>query len=252
MKAFAKTNVFLIGSVLWVAFAAPLRADDPIGGSWGSCLYSNSINDLITRFDPGTLEVGDQIILAPGTPRNLGYFDFEYWGWNTSTPGSFAGDVQARVRFYHNNGDPFNGYATPSTMFYDSGWFGGSTNGAFLVPTGPTPGYPANDLFHGGCRFCQRRALASLMSSLGPSSSGGWDLTDTVGVDLYSPPTVGQNYPDYWENTDGLGGWTLLTNTVPMDFGARFYAVPEPSSLALSLIGGLGILTLARRLRRRG
>jgi hypothetical protein len=80
----------------------------------------------------------------------------------------------------------------------------------------------------------------------------GLGLDDSVGVDIYSPPVVGTDYPDYWQN-DGTG-WTLLTNSVPMDFGARFYAestVPEPSTVTLSILGGLGILTLARRLRRK-
>jgi hypothetical protein len=39
-----------------------------------------------------------------------------------------------------------------------------------------------------------------------------------------------------------------------MDFAARFDAnatIPEPSTLALSLAGGLGLLTLARRLRHK-
>jgi hypothetical protein len=79
----------------------------------------------------------------------------------------------------------------------------------------------------------------------------GMTLADSVGVDIYSPPTAGGDYPDYWQNN---GGWTLLTNVVPMDFAARFEAnatVPEPATLTLSILGGLGILTLARRLRRK-
>jgi hypothetical protein len=78
----------------------------------------------------------------------------------------------------------------------------------------------------------------------------GMGATDTVGVDIYSAPVVGQDYPDYWQNN---GGWTLLTNTVrPMDFAARMEAtVPEPSTLTLSILGGLSLLVLTRRLRRR-
>jgi len=77
---------------------------------------------------------------------------------------------------------------------------------------------------------------------------------DAVGVDLYCPPLVGQNYDDYWANNI-LDGWTLLNNSEApngqMDFGAYMEAVPEPSTTALSLIGGLGILAVTRRLRRK-
>ena len=42
-----------------------------------------------------------------------------------------------------------------------------------------------------------------------------------------------------------------MTNSVPMDFAARLEGVPEPSIFALWLVGGLGILPLARRLVER-
>ena len=48
--------------------------------------------------------------------------------------------------------------------------------------------------------------------------------------------------------------WALLSNTIPMDFGARMYAnetVPEPSVTSLAVVGGLGILGFAYRLRRK-
>jgi hypothetical protein len=70
-------------------------------------------------------------------------------------------------------------------------------------------------------------------------------LNDMVGVDLYSPPVVGQDYADYWENT--VMGWTLKTNSVAMDFAARLDAVPEPSAVLLAALGGLGLLTFLRR-----
>jgi hypothetical protein len=74
---------------------------------------------------------------------------------------------------------------------------------------------------------------------------------DAVGVDLYSPPIVGSevgSFGDYWQYD---GGWSLLTNSIgPMDFGATMQATPEPSSLALSILGGLGLLIAMRRFRR--
>ena len=75
-------------SALWLGLAVPLSAET---------IFDNSAldSDLHLRFNPGTLQVGDEIILA-GTERNLMYFSFEYRGTATAT--TFAGDVQARVR----------------------------------------------------------------------------------------------------------------------------------------------------------
>jgi len=177
-------------------------------------IYINSTNDLHARFNPGVFEVGDEIILA-GTERYLTHFDFEYWGTNSASPGnlSFAGPVQARVRFYLNDGPLFNGYATPQTMFYDSGLF------AVTTPTARNtfnfnPGadnIPSTGLFIPASDFTWSVQFQGMLA------------TDSVGVDLYSPPVVGSNYPDYWLHSGG--SWSLMTNTVATpDFGARFIA----------------------------
>ena len=44
-------------------------------------VYDNSVNDLVTRFDTGTNEVGNEIILA-GTERYLEGFSYEFWSTN--------------------------------------------------------------------------------------------------------------------------------------------------------------------------
>jgi hypothetical protein len=60
---------------------------------------------------------------------------------------------------------------------------------------------------------------------------------------------VGGNHPDYWEND--LLGWTLLTNSAPMDFAARLEATtPEPSAIALLVCGAVGLLAARRRWKR--
>jgi hypothetical protein len=146
------------------------------------------------------------------------------------------------VRFYENTGAPFNGYATPSrTSFYDSGWFSvdaPTDRSTFVFSAGAD--FPVGGLFI---------PTSDMTWSVQFQGMGG---TDSVGVDLYSPPGVGSDYPDYWENN---GGWTLLQNnsvpSVPMNFAALMQAnatVPEPSTI---IFGGLGILLLARQMYRK-
>jgi hypothetical protein len=72
---------------------------------------------------------------------------------------------------------------------------------------------------------------------------------DTVGIELFDPATTGQNFGDYWFNNGG--GWQLLTNTVPTDFGAQFLGtVPEPSSVRLGVAGAALLAGLTWFVRR--
>jgi hypothetical protein len=212
--------------------------------TFGATIYDNSVNDLLTRFNPGNAQIGDEIQLT-GTERYLTRFDFEYWGENTANPFAFAGSVQAQVKFYLNDGALVNGYASPGTVLYDSGLFGGfgTTPRSTLVFTAGSD-FPAAGLY---------LPTSSLTWTVQFSGMGG---TDTVGVDIYNPPVVGSSVPnagvqDYWQ--DSGGGWQLLTNTVPMNFGARFFAsadpVPEPSALPLTAFGSCLAWLVARRAR---
>src|SRR5688572_5448806 len=86
-------------------------------------IYDNSTIDLGARHDPGLNEVGDEIILF-GSERYLTEFAFGYWAFsNGGTVNPFSGNPEVRVRFYLNEGPEFNGYATPSDLFYESDWF---------------------------------------------------------------------------------------------------------------------------------
>jgi hypothetical protein len=228
MRKLCGRNI-IIGALL-VGSALPLTA---------ATIFDNSSNDLRTRFNPGTFEVGDQIVFA-GTDRSVTNFSFEFYGQATS-PVSFAGNVQVKVAFYQNDGAAFNGYASPNTKIWESAWF------TLLGPT------PRNTLvFTAGSDFpAQGLVVPNEMTwSVQFRNLGSGDV---AGVDLYSPPTVGQSYSDYWQN-DG-SGWQLMTNSVVsrMDFGARFQAtavVPEPTALTLSIFGGFGLLLMSRWVRR--
>jgi hypothetical protein len=195
-------------------------------------IFDNSAHDLHARFEPGLLEVGDEILLA-GAERNLTNFAFEFWGENSANPSAFAGEVSARVKFYLNDGPLFNGYATPQTVFYDSDWF--------PVP-GPTP--RSTFVFVAGSDFPNEGLLLPSTRMTWTVQFQGMGATDTVGVDLFSPPVVGLDFRDYWELHEG---WLLRTNIVSMDFAARMEAsatpVVMPSLLQIALNAGQVVLT---------
>jgi hypothetical protein len=231
-KAFKKGVILSVG-VLWIGIASPLSAD---------ILYQNTttlLQNIRQQVLPGQ-ELGNEITLAE--TGNMKYFSFEYWGTNTLSPGnsSFQGNgngpVSVDVKFYRNNGAPFNGYPTPNTLIYDTGFFA----------INPTPQstlvYTLGDgLPLGGVQFNFQDITWSVQfENTGPN--------DSVGVDFYFPPTVGTSYGDTWEN-DGTG-WVLDVQSPPASFGALM-ETPEPSSMMLSLLGGLGILIAVRRFRRK-
>lgn len=225
MKTQTLQSTLLAGVLASGLFGGVSRAD---------VVYANSTNDLGIRFNIGSAEVGDEIVLA-GTSRLITNFIFQYWGEN------FSGNESARVRFYANDGT--NAPAGPSilvpkTLLYDSGTFSVSAtprstlifdqatlNGGVLVP----------DSFTWSVQFF------------------GVESGESAGVDLYSPPTVGGNYLEYWENA-GSFDWqyrSIVFNgtNVPANFGAFVEAtVPEPSALSLAMLTfALGVSAWAGR-----
>jgi len=158
---------------------------------------------------------------------------------------SFAGPVTAEVRLYGNNGPLSSGVSSPGpTAFYDGGPIS-------LASIGATPTDRKTLIFSEGLDWPGGLLI--------PASDITWTVqferlgaTDSVGLDIYYPSTVGSTYGDYWMYNGST--WLLETNSeAPLSsFGAYLDAtVPEPSTLLLSVLGGLGILTLACRLRRK-
>jgi hypothetical protein len=206
-------------------------------------LYNDSTTDTgnSLNFVNGTT-LGNEIVMGYANPYySLTDFSFEYY----SPLATFTGvNVQMEVYLYANDGSPFNGYATPGTSLYDSGLFSLSTPQQYSASF---PGGPVNavaldfDLSASPVTVPRDFTLAVVVTGL----TGG----DTAGIELFDPPTTGQNYGDYWSNNGG--GWQLLTNTVPTDFGAQFSGTPtpEPSSAYLGVAGGtlLAGLTWLRR-----
>ncbi len=207
------------------------------GGTAGAEIVYNNSTNYVMRFDPGLAEVGDEIILD-GTARTVTTFVFEYWGVNLS-------GATAQLRFYANDGtnapaglDIF----VPETLLFESDPFAISdTTGATLVfdETELGGGVVVPDSFTWSVQF------------FGTDDGVG----ESAGVNIYSPPTVGGNYLEYWDNA-GSFDWQYRTITVdgtnvPASFGALVEAVPEPSACLLGLLSGLAILGWNQWSRRR-
>jgi len=193
-------------------------------------VYSNATVRLDKYYAPGIAQFGDEIILSGGAGQHMTSFTFEYTGIGLS------GNETVTLRVYKNDGAVVLSGSIPAlkpnTKFYDSGAF------------------PINNTQSDGntLRFDLPLNDANLII---PNNSydftwtvqfGGIDsASETAGLDLYSPPNVGNNYADYWEQNPISLDWELKSGpagTPVMSFGATMTAVPEPSPLQVGLLAG--------------
>jgi len=86
-------------------------------------------------------------------------------------------------------------------------------------------------------------------------SVNGLGAGDHVGLDVYDPANLGQNYDSFWRRdlTAGPGPWENVasTNIDVVNFGATVDAIPEPATAWLLGLGGLFSLGFIRRWLRR-
>ncbi|NBQ24087.1 MAG: PEP-CTERM sorting domain-containing protein, partial [Verrucomicrobia bacterium] len=74
------------------------------------------------------------------------------------------------------------------------------------------------------------------------------DGTQDVGLILRNPPSIGTSFDDVWVNTNDSGDWA--TRNIPLataNLAAQVGAVPEPSTIAFTVIGALALCGAARR-----
>ncbi|MGH7971286.1 MAG: immunoglobulin domain-containing protein, partial [Limisphaerales bacterium] len=182
-------------------------------------VYDNWTNDMSSAFVSGNVEVGNQVTLA-GTERFASRFGLGYWASNTVQSG-FEGNVQARVRFYSNDGPVAGGVASPGTVLYDSG-------GINLTPTN-NGSVVLVDFQSGGTVVPLTDALPDTFTWTVEFS--GLTGNDTAGLNLFGPPVLGQVRGDYWTNS--TQGWMLATNDVASSFAAQLTAVNSGATVTV-------------------
>lgn len=243
-------KAIVVGAGIAAIGTAGVRAD---------VLYQDTTNQTginLTGFD-NNQQIGQEIWLGSVLPEYLTNFSFEYY----SPDSSWSDTVYADVRLFENNGPlTASGYATPGTLFYDSGpvavpnpiQYNGDSASNGLVAT-----YLLSDLQFptaGGTALNSNFVLPTNFTFTVAFS--GLTGAESVALPMFDPPTVGTNYNDYWY--DASGTWELLTNAnIPeLGFAAEFNGsptpTPEPTVFALGALGGAMLAAFARRRQRRG
>jgi hypothetical protein len=208
---------------------------------YGIPLYDNSTTDKGSNltFVNGT-QIGNEITMGTPSPFNLlTSFSFEIY----SPEHAFIGSPQMEVFLYANNGAPFNGFPTPSQSLYDSGLFSITT--PFQATAGNSLGSTIQvDLSGAPLTVPHDFTFAVEVTGLNAS--------DYLGMELFDPATVGQNFGDYWLKSGSSGSvWELdhNLNGTRTDFGAQFLgsAIPDPAPTAMLLGMALASLGFLRR-----
>jgi hypothetical protein len=210
-------------------------------------LYNNSTTDTgnSLNFSNGWT-MGNEIHLNPGVSSAI-ITSFSYEIYSTSATFAGGANVKMEAFLYANNGSPFHGYASPGNSPLDPSAL--YVSGLFTLLT------PQQSLGAGKFTETLNFDLSGSPVAVGNDFTlvvGVIGLTgaDSVGMELFDPATVGQNFGDYWLNT-GVG-WGLFTNSVRTDFGAQIFgtAIPEPSARFLAGAGATlltGLIWLRRR-----
>ena len=155
-------------------------------GRADTLVYNNTSNYLGTSYYVANTEFGDQITLSDSTTdRYLTKFMFEY-----TTGHGNSGDEKVWLRFYAMDGP-------------------GGTPGSTLFDSRTVPGYATDIPLTSGTA---EQVYVDLNDTriLVPNSFtwtvqfSGVAASETVGLIMYAPPTVGTTFDDYWEKSLSL------------------------------------------------
>jgi len=179
----------------------------------------------------GLREFGDELKLA-GSDRVIESFSFDYFA-------NYAQASGLTFRIYANDGAIISGSKVPGTLL-DERTLDVAAGGGHVAINFP---YDAANVLPDAITY-----------TVAFSGIGGGSLNRAGLVLPDSSPTTGTSFDDIWQRTGtGASDWALIQvtdlNGVPViaNFKATVTAVPEPGTIALMVVGGLGLLAFHRR-----
>jgi hypothetical protein len=226
----------------------------------GQVIYDNTGTTSSTttqqgNYTFGTPQAGNEIVVGNGVSKyDITSFAVQFFLTPNVSGTPFSGSPTVTLNLYYNTGPDFGAttYAEPGTSFYSSTF----TATAFTPTSGQvltfTPNVVAQDPdFTWTLTFNNVPAGDSYGLSIFNNSQ-----VNTHGVPV---PATGANYNDAWVNsgTPSSPSWSLVQsttgsnppNTPGLQFGALVdgSVVPEPSTIALGILGACGFLARRRK-----
>ena len=213
MKANYRFALGLAACLLcYPATAQVVVYDDMAPSDWSSA-YPIAVTSVGSPSD----EVGDEIDLAPSTPRTLTGLTIQYLAQNLDS----SNDI--RVRLYQNDG-PLSanaGAPTPQTVLYDSGNLPlGTLNGRGTLALNNLS-VPVPDTLIWTVQFT------------------GLTANKVAGLAISGDANPGSSFDDFWEKVNGAWDIYTLPSQYTSNFGAQFTAsaIPEPNATVSVMLG---------------
>jgi hypothetical protein len=177
----------------------------------------------------GSASAGQEVVL-PGALGfdEIGQFQVQIDFTGTGTP---TGSVD--VGFYAPTGTAYNGYPGPAaTALWDAG---ATALTAFTTGGGETLTYTVP-------------SITVPKDFIWVVTFSGLTSTEVGGLSIYGTASVGENYHSAWVNTGS--GYVLQEATggePALEFGSTLTNIPEPSTIALGVMGACGFLARRRK-----
>lgn len=234
--------MFVKDSGLKALVCGAVLAGMALAGNAAEVIYNSAITPLGVQAAESR-EYGDEIRVE-GVARIIERFELEYVA-------DYVGGIIPTMQFRLYLNDP-NNFFRPGQVLWESEVM------PVIIPNGNFGrigfGSEANPLRYNGAPVVIPEGFDRITFTV--DFNGFPDPMDTTpprnfaGLLFYGNPSPGRSADDYWRRTADGTGWSLVRNAAVTrnNFGAIFYAVPEPSVTALTgMLGAAGVWALVRR-----
>jgi hypothetical protein len=215
LKCKSLSVLLLVGLIPFSGFAAD-STSEIIYDNTSHPLLNTNVSPVVSRYADSKVELGDQLQLA-GTARTITDISIEFYGNFTPT-----GDENGRIRLYNNTATYDLFRKSPTDILYESAFFH------------VNPGFNTYALHNLNVTVPDIITLTLDFTGLGTGEDAGFLL--------YSPPTVGFSYNEFWRR-NVTGGWeaflySLTDPTFKANASIRIVAYIAPIDLDIQIAQG--------------